>query len=761
MFTLYLADGVGQETNCYYPHAVTVTDAAGLADAVSHDYVCAAYRNSRRGKVNFIRSDCAAFDVDNDHSENSSDWLTPEMIVFGLPGVTVGIHYSRSHMRQKGGFSPRPRFHFLVPIRPTSDPLEYEELKLRLAAIFPRVDPRSLDIARFFFGTVDPKVEFFPGTRTLSDLLEEMSGAGNPDETQEDFDTAMRPGTYGDSLICEGRRNATMSRCAGRLVKRYGPTEEAYRLFLQQAERCDPPLDGHELSAIWKSACRFARKVQAQPGYIPPDQYDSSLRPDDFSDIGQAKVVAADCGSVLAYTDGTDFLVYNGRFWLESKQKAVGLMESFLDRQLADAELALSAARQALLDCGVDEMLLRAGGRALERGIRPDQSGAYGSYVAALNYRGFVMKRRDIKYITSALQAVRPMVQLEMSDLDRDENLLNCPDGTYDLREGMNGRRDHDPSDLITKMTPYAPGPEGEELWRRTLETTFCSDRELIDYVQQIVGLCAIGAVYQEALIIAYGDGSNGKSTFWNTISGALGNYSGAISADTLTAGCRRNVRPELAEVKGKRLLIAAELEEGVQLSTSIVKQLCSTDEIAAEKKYKDPFKFRPTHTLVLYTNHLPKVGAMDTGIWRRLIVIPFDAKIRGKSDIKNYSKYLLEHAGPAIVRWIIEGAQKAIASGYHLQEPLCVHAAMESYRSENDWMGHFLDTCCVIDEDEKEKSGELYSAFRAFIIRCGDKPKGTNDFYHELEKRGFSKRKERAGSFIHGLKLAEFEADL
>jgi len=37
-----------------------------------------------------------------------------------------------------------------------------------------------------------------------------------------------------------------------------------------------------------------------------------------------------------------------------------------------------------------------------------------------------------------------------------------------------------------------------------------------------------------EALIISYGEGSNGKSTFWNSIAKVLGNYSGTISADAL-----------------------------------------------------------------------------------------------------------------------------------------------------------------------------------------------------------------------------------
>lgn len=150
-----------------------------------------------------------------------------------------------------------------------------------------------------------------------------------------------------------------------------------------------------------------------------------------------------------------------------------------------------------------------------------------------------------------------------------------------------------------------------------------------------ICGLAAVGKVEVEALIIAYGCGRNGKSTFWNSVSRVLGLYSGNISADTLTFGCRRNVKPEMAEVKGKRLLIAAEMQEGARLNDSTVKQLCSVDDIFAEKKYKDPFSFSPSHSLVLYTNHLPRVSASDDGTWRRLIVIPFNAKIEGKSDIK------------------------------------------------------------------------------------------------------------------------------
>ena len=130
---------------------------------------------------------------------------------------------------------------------------------------------------------------------------------------------------------------------------------------------------------------------------------------------------------------------------------------------------------------------------------------------------------------------------------------------------------------LLQKSRPCHPGSKGAQLWQDNLDLIFQKDGQLIDYVQMICGLAAIGKVFVEALIIAYGDGRNGKSTFWNAISRVLGLYSGNISADTLTVGCRRNIKPEMAEVKGKRLLIAAEMQEGARLNDSTVKQLCST----------------------------------------------------------------------------------------------------------------------------------------------------------------------------------------
>ena len=323
----------------------------------------------------------------------------------------------------------------------------------------------------------------------------------------------------------------------------------------------------------------------------------------------------------------------------------------------------------------------------------------------------------------------------------------------------MHGQQEIQADELITKSTSCVPGNQGASLWQEALTTFFCGDQALINYVQEIVGLVAIGQVYLEALIIAYGSGRNGKSTFWNTIANVLGTYTGHLSADALTTGVRRNVKPEMAEVKGKRLIISAELEEGKRLNTSIVKQLCSTDEIYAEKKYMKPFSFTPSHTIVLYTNYLPHVGGNDEGIWRRLIVIPFKAKIAKRNDIKNYAQRLTEKAGPAVLQWIIEGAQRTIQQNYRLTTPAAVEKAVNAYHADNDWLGHFLNENCELDPSYEQKSGDLYQKYREYCQGIGEYIRSTTDFYTALKNAGFQRQHKQNGRFIKGLRL-KVEAD-
>ena len=739
-FTIYTADCTGNERNVVYPNKAVITSGEELKAAAAFDHVCAAFKENYRNRENFLSSDVIVMDCDNSHSENPADWVTEERFLVMVPDTAVAIVPSRNNMKSKDGKCARPRFHAYFPVPEIRDESAYAEMKQAIHQRFPFFDGAALDAARFIYGCATETVLWQEGPLSIVSVI-----SGLPKSS---------------GIIPQGQRNNTMSRFAGRVIKRYGATEKAYQIFFEEAEKCDPPLEDAELNKIWQSAVRFGEKVARQEGYISPDQYNNdfgtreSLKPGDYSDIGQAKVLKREYGDELRYTESTDFLRYNGIYWAESHQEAIGAVEEFLELQLADARDQREAGRKARQELGIAAELSDKGGRGLEKVIEGNQQHAFQAYQAALAYYAFVMKRRDMRYIISALQALKPMVLIPIQGLDADEFLLNTPSFTYDLRRGMSGRRNHRPEDYITKCTVVDPGAKGEAVWQQALDEFFTGDQELINYAQEICGLMAIGKVYVEALVIAYGDGRNGKSTYWNSIARVLGSYCGGISADVLTVNCKRNIKPEMAELKGKRMVIAAEMEEGVRLSTSVLKQLCSTDEVGGEKKYKTPFTFVPTHTLVLYTNHLPRVGASDEGTWRRLIVIPFKAQFEGHGEIKNYADYLVETAGPAILRWIIEGAETVIANEYHLTMPKCVRDAIQEYRGQNDWLHHFLEDCCDVDSSCQEKSGALYTAYRLYCQQMNEYTRSTTDFYGALEKAGFDRRKRKAGYFIYGLKL-------
>lgn len=258
MFTIYSADVVGNPQNCSYPHKQVILNEESFKAAVCHDYVCAEYKNCYRNGQNFIGSDCLPFDCDNDHSENPKDWITPKDIRKAFPNVAFAVHFSRFNNKVKNGKPARPKFHILFPIEYVSNASLYSDMKKKVNSIFPYFDTQAMDAARFLFGTPSAEVTLYMGGINLTDYLNELDFAEYDKETEN---------------IGQGKRNNTMSRIAGKLIKRYGNTDKAYNIFLEKSLLCSPPLEQSELNTIWNSAVKFGKKVEKQEGYIPPDEY--------------------------------------------------------------------------------------------------------------------------------------------------------------------------------------------------------------------------------------------------------------------------------------------------------------------------------------------------------------------------------------------------------------------------------------------------------------------------------------------------------
>ena len=208
-FTIFTADCVGSRKNCLYPNRQLITDKEKLRAAVAWDHVCAEYKGAYRSNANFVWSDVICMDVDNDHSDNPEDWVITESLgpVFG--DLDYALVFSRNHLKEKDGRSARPRFHLYFRIRPVTDPLRYASLKQMVFQNFRFFDSHALDAGRFLFATPNGEVIWHEGRTTIDEVLV--------------------PARLGQT-IPEGRRNATLSRIAGRIVKRYGFNEDSFEI---------------------------------------------------------------------------------------------------------------------------------------------------------------------------------------------------------------------------------------------------------------------------------------------------------------------------------------------------------------------------------------------------------------------------------------------------------------------------------------------------------------------------------------------------
>ena len=381
-------------------------------------------------------------DCDNDHSEDPAEWITPEQLHEALPDVAFAVHYSRNHNKVKNGKSARPKFHCFFPIPELTDSAAYSALKRQVQAIFTFFDPNALDAARFFFGTTKPEVAFFDGDLTIMDYLADYAF-----ESMEMADSTVIP---------EGSRNSTLSHFAGRVLKRYGNTDEAYDAFQKEAAKCDPPLEEHELKTIWRSALQFYRKVQQQDGYVAPEHYNTEFqyRPDDFTDVGQAQVLSRVSAAELRYSPATDYIVFNGTIWEESKHGAQAVAQKLTTHQLEEATAAAEKAWKTLASNGAADVLSSASSKKkAEAKFSKEQAVAYTQFSKATEYKAFALDRRSSKNITNTLKEARPMLAITPRELDADPYLLCTPAGTYDLRKGMAGLMPHRPEDYMTKVT--------------------------------------------------------------------------------------------------------------------------------------------------------------------------------------------------------------------------------------------------------------------------------------------------------------------
>src|SRR5262249_51515381 len=287
--------------------------------------------------------------------------------------------------------------------------------------------------------------------------------------------------------------------------------------------------------------------------------------------------------------------------------------------------------------------------------------------------------QRDFAPCWSAL-ATKSTSRYRPNDFDTDPLLLNCKNGTLDLRTGE--LRAHSRRDLITKMCAVRYNDTAKcPVFLRFLDTIFNQSGDLMAYVQRILGYALTDDVGEKALFCFHGDGNNGKTTLLEVVRYLLADYAGQIMIESLLTDNpfhRSTALADLADLRGARFVTTSEADRGKHLAEAQIKQLTGMGQVKSCRKYENPVEFPPTFKIFMDTNHKPMVRGQDAAIWSRLKLIPFTVTIPKDEIDKNLLEKLKREA-PGILRWAVEGCLEWQRDG--LNEPSEVSESVQEWQ--------------------------------------------------------------------------------
>lgn len=347
-----------------------------------------------------------------------------------------------------------------------------------------------------------------------------------------------------------------------------------------------------------------------------------------------------------------------------------------------------------------------------------------------------------------------PEIVCAARELDAESRELCTPEGIVDL--ATSSLRPADPfKDRHTKQTTLAPNRMPTPMWDNFLDTII-QDKDRIDYVQEIFGLAIIGESLHHILPLFVGTGANGKSTILEVASGILGDYVVQMPENFLLDKGHQEHSTEIARLRGARLAIGSETRPDGRFNESRVKMLTGGDTISARLIGKNFFDFKPTHTLVLAMNHLPKVTAGGEGFWRRVRKINFSVTIAPEKQDKELAQKLIQREGPGILQWMMDGAKRVLENG-QLNEPESVVIATKEYQLEEDHIAQFIEERVMVNPYMGSSATEIFNNYKAWCTKESEQPLTRTQLIRELTHRlPIVKDKNKKGNVITGIGLYE-----
>ena len=353
-------------------------------------------------------------------------------------------------------------------------------------------------------------------------------------------------------------------------------------------------------------------------------------------------------------------------------------------------------------------------------------------------------------------------VAIRADSMDADRMAINLLNGT--LRLTQDGKRwamvegvlkqitigkrwglrlfKHRPEDLISKIAHVAFDPTATCADYDAFLAVVQPDEKMRRFLHQWGGLSLTGDISEQKLAFFHGKGRNGKSTLVDAWSNIAGDYGGSVAIETfLDQGRGRKggeATPDLARLPGIRFLRTSEPEKGAKLAEALIKLITGGELIDARFLNKGFFSFLPSFKVTISGNHKPKITGHDDGIWRRVMLVPWDVQIP-KEDVDKALPEKLKKEAAGIFNRLLEGLLDWREHG--LVEPDSVLAATAKYREQSDQLGRFLDECTRSLPGARSKSSTLFELFRAWSKATGSAEWQTQGFSKAMEDRGFEKK--------------------
>lgn len=327
-----------------------------------------------------------------------------------------------------------------------------------------------------------------------------------------------------------------------------------------------------------------------------------------------------------------------------------------------------------------------------------------------------------------------PSIPVTVEQLDTDPFKLNVLNGTLDLRDGTFSK--HRRSDLITKLAPIEYDPNATcPHYDAVMDRSMAGNTELIRYIDRLGGLCLTGDIRHHILPIFWGDGQNGKSTIIDLWVWMLGDYASWAPESLMTTRSGDEHPTEVADLCGKRLVVASETDEGKKLRIGMVKRLTGDAVLKGRYMRRDYFSFTRTHKSILVTNNKPRITEDSAAIWRRVKLIPFTVEIPEEEQDAALPEKLRDEAAGVLAR-LVRGCQDWRDNGYDLCEPAVVARATDEYRHDEDPLTEFVEQHCHFADWATVTRKELWDAYQRYAQNAGIRhPLGKQGLYGRMRK--------------------------